>query len=144
MSTTAASAPATSSLFWEDLAEDLKDPELLREFVRESVRIATIDSLVNELNDARESADISKALLAKAVGADPASVRRLFSAAHTNPTLGTVAELAAALGLRVTLEPMAPAARENVTTPLLEGVAKDPQAVAKYATKMRERQKQAA
>ena len=28
-----------ASLFWEDLAADLQDPEFLREYVRESVRL---------------------------------------------------------------------------------------------------------
>src|ERR1700691_1515211 len=42
---------ATPSQFWDDLATDLEDPEFLREYVRESVRIATIDDLVNELDE---------------------------------------------------------------------------------------------
>jgi hypothetical protein len=33
-------------------------------------------------------------------------VRRLFSAGHVHPTLGTLAEVAAALGMRVVLEPL--------------------------------------
>lgn len=34
-------------LFWDDLARDLEDPEFLREYVVESVRIATVDRIVN-------------------------------------------------------------------------------------------------
>lgn len=30
--------------FWDDLARDLEDPEFLREYVAESMRIATIDA----------------------------------------------------------------------------------------------------
>jgi transcriptional regulator with XRE-family HTH domain len=141
MSTTLATK---TSAFWDDLAEDLKDPEFLREFVRESVRIATIDAMVNELNEAREAAELSKAQLAKAVGADPAAIRRLFSASHTNPTLGTLAELAAALGMRVTLEPFTETDCKLVTKPILEGVASNRKAVAKHASAMRERRRQAA
>ena len=59
-----------SGAFWEDLAEDLKDPEFLREYVVESVRIATIDRIVNELDDARVAADLSKAALARAIRDD--------------------------------------------------------------------------
>ena len=60
---------ATPSQFWDDLATDLEDPEFLREYVRESVRIATIDDLVNELDEAREAAGLTKADLARASSA---------------------------------------------------------------------------
>lgn len=129
----------TPSTFWDDLAEDLEDPELLREYVRESVRIATIDQLVNALDQAREAAHLSKAELARAISSEPAVVRRLFSAGHVNPTLGTLAELAAALGMRVTLEPLAPEERKQVTKPLLEGSSADLRALAKHVTAMRQR-----
>jgi len=123
--------------FWEDLAEDLQDPEFLRGYVRESIRIATIDELVNALDEAREAAGLSKAALARAIGADPAVVRRLFSAGHVNPTLGTLAEVAAALGMKVTLQPLPPQERRQVTQPLLEGRAADPEALAEHMAAMR-------
>ena len=44
---------AGNAAFWDDLAEDLKDPEFLRSYVVESVRIATVNTLVNALDDAR-------------------------------------------------------------------------------------------
>lgn len=127
------------STFWKDLAEDLKDPEFLREYVRESVRIATIDQLVNELDEAREAVGLSKAALARAISAEPAVVRRLFSAGHVNPTLGTMAEIAAALGMRVTLEPLPSAERDKVTKPLLEGRSANRQALARHLSTVRER-----
>jgi transcriptional regulator with XRE-family HTH domain len=74
--------------------------------VAQSVRIATIDRIVNELAAAREVAGLSKAELARAINSEPATVRRLFSAGHVNPTLGTLAEVAAALGMRVVVEPL--------------------------------------
>src|SRR6202043_2388843 len=40
---------AGRSAFWDDLASDLEDPEFLREYVAESIRIATIDRIVNQL-----------------------------------------------------------------------------------------------
>lgn len=46
---------AGASAFGDDLAHDLDDPDFLREFVIESVRIATIDEVVNAPDDARES-----------------------------------------------------------------------------------------
>jgi DNA-binding phage protein len=123
--------------FWEDLAEDLQDPEFLRHYVVESIRIATIDRIVNALDEARDAADLSKAALARAISAEPAAVRRLFSAGHVNPTLGTLAEVAAALGMRITLEPLPAAERESVTAPLLEGRAADTRALAKHLSKLR-------
>jgi transcriptional regulator with XRE-family HTH domain len=129
------------SAFWDDLAEDLKDPEFLREYVRESIRIETIDQLVNALDEAREAAGLSKAALARAVRAEPAVVRRLFSASRVNPTLGTLAEIAAVLGMRVTLEPLPAAEQRYVTTPLLEGECADTKALAKHVAGMRDRQR---
>ncbi len=132
---------AERSVFWDDLAKDLEDPEFLREYVRESVRIATIDKLVNELDEAREAAGLSKAELARAISAEPAVVRRLFSAGHVNPTVGTLAEIAAVLGMRVTLEPLPAAERKRVTDPLLEGRAVDTRALAEHVAGMRQRRR---
>jgi DNA-binding phage protein len=118
------------SAFWDDLAQDLKDPQFLREYVAESIRIATIDRIVNELDAARQAAGLSKAGLARAISSEPATVRRLFSAGHVNPTLGTLAEVAAALGMRVVLEPLRADDRQQITEPLLEGSADDPRVLA--------------
>ncbi|HET8683732.1 MAG TPA: helix-turn-helix transcriptional regulator [Micromonosporaceae bacterium] len=109
------------SIFWSDLARDLEDPEFLREYITESVRIATIDSIINALDAARVSAGLSKAEVARAIGAEPATIRRLFSSGSVNPTLGTLAEVAAALGLRISIEPLPAMEREAVTEPLQTG-----------------------
>jgi DNA-binding phage protein len=95
-----------TSVFWEDLARNMRDPEFAREYLLESVRIATVDAVINALDDARVAAGLSKAALARAIGTEPATIRRLFSASGVNPTLGTVAEVAAVLGLRITVEPL--------------------------------------
>ncbi len=123
--------------FWDDLARDLDDPEFLREYIAESMRIATIEAIVNALDDAREAAGLSKAELARAIQAEPATIRRLFSSAKTNPTLGTLAEVAAALGLRITVEPLPKDQRTQVTAPLLEGRAADPKKLAKHLDTLR-------
>jgi transcriptional regulator with XRE-family HTH domain len=125
------------SVFWGDLAQDLEDPQFLREYVAQSIRIATIDRIVNELDGAREAAGLSKAELAHAINSEPATVRRLFSAGHVNPTLGTLAEVAAALGMRVVLEPLDADDRKQVTRPLLEGSTGDPLALARRLEAMR-------
>jgi transcriptional regulator with XRE-family HTH domain len=125
------------SVFWDDLAQDLKDPRFLREYVAQSIRIATIDRLVNELDVAREAAGLSKAELARAINSEPATVRRLFSAGHVNPTLGTLAEVAAVLGMRVVLEPLEAEDRKRITGPLLAGSTDDPVVLARRLDAMR-------
>lgn len=125
------------SAFWDDLARDLEDPEFLREYVVESMRIATIDQVVNAIDDAREAAGLSKAELARAIQKEPATIRRLLSSDNSNPTLGTLAEVAAALGLRITVEPIPKAEREQITQPLLEGRAADPKKLARHLDKLR-------
>jgi len=128
---------ADRSVFWDDLARDLEDPEFLREYVAESIRIATIDRIVNQLDAARDSAAMTKAGLAHVIGSEPATVRRLFSASHVNPTLGTLAEIAAALGMRVVLEPLSARDREQITRPLIEGRTDDPLALATRIDELR-------
>jgi DNA-binding phage protein len=107
-----------NSVFWDDLVKDMQDPAFAREYIIESVRIATIDAIINSLDEARISAGLSKAALAHTIGAEPATVRRLFSASGTNPTLGTLAGVAAALGLRIAIEPLPEKERQAVTAPL--------------------------
>ncbi|GAA2838838.1 helix-turn-helix domain-containing transcriptional regulator [Crossiella cryophila] len=126
-----------SRQFWADLAEDLKDPEFLREYVTESVRIATVDAIINTVDEALRRERLSKADLARAIGTQPATVRRLLSARNVNPTLGTVAEVAAVLGLRLTLEPIPESDREIITDPLRTGEATDARRAAQRLTEMR-------
>jgi len=121
-------APTT---YWDDLVDDLKDPGFLRSYITESLRVATIDRLVHDLDEARIGLELSKADLARAISADPAVIRRLLTLGHRNPTIGTVAEVAAALGLKVALVPMTAEEREQVAEPLRSGTVKDPEELAR-------------
>ena len=132
------------SVFWDDLARDLEDPSFLRAYIVECVRIATVDDLVNSLDEAREAAGMTKADLARAISAEPAVVRRLFSGGHMNPTLGTVAEVAAALGMRITVERLPAAERKMVTDPLIKGRSTNTRKLAEHLTAIRSRPKSAA
>jgi DNA-binding phage protein len=113
--------------FWDDLAHDLEDPEFLREYITQSVRIATTDAIINALDEARVAEGLSKAEIARAIGTEPAAVRRLFASGNTdpNPTLGTLVAVAAALGLRLRVEPLSLPDRSVVTEPLRTGRAPD-------------------
>ena len=130
---------ANRGAFWEDLALDLEDPEFLREYVVESVRIATLDAVVNALDEAREAAGLSKAELARAIQVEPATIRRLFASDRSNPTLGTLAEVAAALGMRITIEPLPESERLQVTKPLLDGHTADAEGLARHLEGLRSR-----
>ena len=112
------------SAFWDDHERDLRDPEYAREFAAESARISALDALVNALEQARAAEGLTKADLARATGITGSAVRRLLTAANPNPTLGTVVEIAAALGLKLTVEPMTDEERRAVTEPMLCGVRK--------------------
>lgn len=127
----------SGSAFWDDLAKDLEDPEFRQHYLIESVRIATIDEIVNALDEAREAAGMTKAELARAIDQEPAVVRRLFSAGHVNPTLGTLAEVATALGLKITVEPLSASERKQTTDTLLKGRSANTRALAKHLSKMR-------
>jgi transcriptional regulator with XRE-family HTH domain len=92
---------------------------------------------VNELDAAREAIGLSKAELARTINCEPATVRRLFSAGHVNPTLGTLAEVAASLGMRVVLEPLEDSERQEITESLLQGCTDDPRGLAGRPSAMR-------
>jgi DNA-binding phage protein len=106
------------SSFWADHERRLEDPEYARAFAVESVRVTTIDSIMSLIAELLEDSGMTKAALAQAIGANPAAVRRLLSADGVNPTLGTLAELAGALGMKVTLQPMTAAERKMITKPM--------------------------
>lgn len=77
-----------------------EDAEFRAEFERHQREIAQVDSVVRRLDEIRAKAGMSKAKLARAIGKEPSSIRRFFTA-HVNPELKTVAALADALGARV-------------------------------------------
>jgi DNA-binding XRE family transcriptional regulator len=83
------------------LARRLKeDPRFRAEFEQQRRQIAQIDAVVRQLDDLRKEAGMSKAELARAIGKEPSSIRRFFTA-PVNPELKTVAAVADVLGARV-------------------------------------------
>lgn len=78
------------------LAEQLADPEFRAEFERERHEIETIDAIVNALDGLRDERGLTKADLARQIGKNPASVRRLLTASG-NPELRTIVAMANAL-----------------------------------------------
>lgn len=86
------------------LAEQLADPVFAAEYKRHKREIETIDGLVNTLDGLREELGLSKAELARTIGKNPASVRRLLTASG-NPELRTVVAIAEALDADVKIVP---------------------------------------
>jgi len=111
-----------SETFNNMLDRRLADPERARAFAGELARIRAIDAIVGQLDSAREEEHMSKAELARAAGVEPSAVRRLLSAQTVNPTLSTIAELAAAVGLKLTLTPMTDDERAQITAPMVAEV----------------------
>ena len=111
---------SSPGMFWEDHAQDMLDPDYRREYIINGALVATIDAILNELDEARENVGLSKAELARIIGAEPATIRKLFTANHANPTFATLTKLASALGLKVTLAPLTPEEQKEITQPLYE------------------------
>lgn len=96
--------PKTPSYHDRRLARRLEDPEFRAEFERASREIKTIDGIVNKLDHLRDEHGMSKAELAREIGKNPASVRRLLTA-PANPELRTVVAMADALDADVMIVP---------------------------------------
>ncbi|MCA1844077.1 MAG: helix-turn-helix domain-containing protein [Actinobacteria bacterium] len=97
-----------ASSFWDDFESEMENPEFRDEFLRQHARTLTVDRIVNALEDQRETLGVSKADLARHLRGSPPAVRRLLTATNPNPTLVTLVDVAGALGLRLTLEPIPP------------------------------------
>lgn len=93
-----------TSYYDRRLARRLKDPEFRAEFERHGREIKIIDEIVNRLDDLRENRGLTKAELAREIGKNPASVRRLLTA-PSNPELRTVIAMADALDADVQVVP---------------------------------------
>jgi len=88
--------------------EQMADANFREGFEMVRREIDAVDRLVRALDAARMDLGLSKAELARKIGAKPAMVRRLFTADRANPTLVTVVKLADALGYDLSLVPKAP------------------------------------
>jgi ribosome-binding protein aMBF1 (putative translation factor) len=82
----------------------MQDPEFRREYELARAQIEQVDAVMRQLDELRAELGLSKAQLARAIGKNPAALRRLFSA-QVNPELKTVAALASALGAEIRIVP---------------------------------------
>lgn len=86
------------------IAARMDDPEFRVEYERARREIDQVDSVIRQLDALREAAGLSKAELARHIGRDPSSIRRLFTA-ESNPELLLVASIAEDLGAEVRVIP---------------------------------------
>jgi DNA-binding XRE family transcriptional regulator len=81
-----------------------ESPEFRAEFERQQREIASIDAVINTLDELRTERNLTKAELAREIGKNEASIRRLLTA-PVNPELRTVVALADALDADIRIVP---------------------------------------
>ena len=86
------------------VARRLQDPEFREEYERARRVIEQVDSVIRRLDELRDNAGLSKAELARRIGREPSSIRRLFTA-QSNPELLLVASIAEDLDADVRVVP---------------------------------------
>jgi ribosome-binding protein aMBF1 (putative translation factor) len=85
---------------WEELRESIVDtPELREHYEHTKQSVMQTRRLLQQIDAERERAGLSKADLARRIGADPSVVRRMFSSDASNPQLRTVLEIMDVLGI---------------------------------------------
>ena len=77
-------------------------------YERERREIDQIDAVIRSLDQLRVDAGISKAELARRIGRNPSSIRRLFTAQRARPELPLIVSIADELGARVEIAVRSP------------------------------------
>jgi DNA-binding phage protein len=96
-------------------AQNMEDPEFRAAYQRAARQIAQIDAVIQALDALRVDLGMSKAELARRVGRNASSVRRLFSSSGARPELLLIVSLADALGAEVRIVPRKRKARRVST-----------------------------
>ncbi len=99
---------STKTGFDKWVTKKLESPSFAKAHHEARKHVEAVDAIVRSLDAVREQSGITKAELARSIDAKPEIVRRLFTKAGANPTLETVVQIAAALGLELKLVPVAP------------------------------------
>ena len=91
---------------WEQMRERaLELPEHRARYERNKGALVQSRQILMQIDAVRESLGISKAELARRIGADKSVIRRLFSSADSNPRLQTVLSLLGALRMGLEVRP---------------------------------------
>lgn len=96
-------------------AQRMRDPEYRAAYERSAREIQQTDEVVRALDALRVDLGMSKAELARRIGRNASSIRRLFTASSARPELPLIAAIADALGAEVRVVPKEPAERDAGT-----------------------------
>lgn len=96
-------------------AEWMQDPEYRDAYQRAARQTGQIDAVISALDVLRIDLGVSKAELARRVGRNASSVRRLFTASGARPELSLIVALADALDAEVRVVPRKRKARHVPT-----------------------------
>jgi DNA-binding phage protein len=103
----------------------MKSPEYAETFKREHAYTKVVDRLVNELDEIRDKLGLSKAELARKIGANPSIARRLFSTEQPNPTLSTMVKVLHAMGYELKIVPQASKGTRKASTKKKRSLSQD-------------------
>jgi DNA-binding XRE family transcriptional regulator len=93
------------SSYYEKRRQDwLTDENTRAEHERARSEIEQIDAVIRSLDQLREDTGMSKAELARRVGRNPASIRRLFTAEQSRPELPLIISIANALDASIEIK----------------------------------------
>jgi DNA-binding phage protein len=95
--------------------QNMEDPEFRAAYERAARQIAQIDAVIQALDTLRIDLGMSKAELARRVGRNASSVRRLFSSNGARPELLLIVSLADALDAEICIAPRKRKARRMAT-----------------------------
>jgi hypothetical protein len=98
-------------------ARDMEDPAYRAAYERVAREIAQTDAVIRALDALRTDLGISKAELARRVGRNASSVRRLLTAGHARPELPLIVAMADALGAEIRVVPRSRSARKSIVGP---------------------------
>jgi DNA-binding XRE family transcriptional regulator len=105
LSATIMSKPLDTTYYARRRQDWLADEETRAAYERARREIEQIDAVIRSLDQLRVNAGMSKAELARRVGRNPASIRRLFTAEQARPELPLIVSIANALDASVEITP---------------------------------------
>jgi DNA-binding phage protein len=106
--------PTRKTAFDRYVDEQKKSPTFAAEYERVGAEILAVDDLIRLIDAERVDLGMSKADLARKVSTTPAAMRRLLTSGEANPTITTVLDVLAAVGMRLTLLPSSASARKPI------------------------------
>jgi DNA-binding XRE family transcriptional regulator len=96
--------PLDTSYYEKRRQDWLANEDTRAEYERARREIEQIDAVIRSLDELREDAGMSKAELARRVGRNPASIRRLFTAEQARPELPLIISIANALDANIEIK----------------------------------------